>query len=384
MPPLPLSFAIRFLIFVAVVFVLHIVVGAGLVLLALFGLSLAPLSASGVIVLAVAMGLLIGLLIAIIVSPVAIANIIALPVFAIGIAALVTIGTIAGLVATGTITVGLALVLIALIGLAALFVEAVWFVFGVHRLPLGLLGVRGLTSMPGVPFRLAELPDTIIRLLNRSNEIQPAKDGLSTNFTLGTGPNAKTATGQTFMFGAGESRSLSDPLQYAMGWTTLDSIDRRAADLAPAWSSSLMDPAAATEQFWPTIARFSTPFNIVPLERVTAARATVFRGALGAAWTPAIEAMFASGTLHAIDMTMFASLDPPTTAIPRFTPVTLTLLDFAAATQTLAPILVSVSNGAATQIYVDGVASPSAWLYALQAAKVSITVWGIWIGHVYR
>ena len=25
-----------------------------------------------------------------------------------------------------------------------------------------------------------------------------------------------------------------------------------------------------------------------------------------------------------------------------------------------------------------------AWLYALQAAKTSITVWGIWLGHVYH
>jgi len=29
-------------------------------------------------------------------------------------------------------------------------------------------------------------------------------------------------------------------------------------------------------------------------------------------------------------------------------------------------------------------ASPGAWLYALQAAKTSVTVYGIWLGHVYH
>ncbi|MEO1083744.1 MAG: lipoxygenase family protein, partial [Acidobacteriota bacterium] len=33
---------------------------------------------------------------------------------------------------------------------------------------------------------------------------------------------------------------------------------------------------------------------------------------------------------------------------------------------------------------IRGGASPGAWLYALQAAKTSITVYGIWLGHVYH
>jgi hypothetical protein len=31
-----------------------------------------------------------------------------------------------------------------------------------------------------------------------------------------------------------------------------------------------------------------------------------------------------------------------------------------------------------------GSTTASAWLYALQAAKVSVTVYGIWLGHVYH
>lgn len=32
----------------------------------------------------------------------------------------------------------------------------------------------------------------------------------------------------------------------------------------------------------------------------------------------------------------------------------------------------------------QGSTTPSAWVYALQAAKVSVTVYGIWLGHVYQ
>src|SRR5262249_35930835 len=35
-------------------------------------------------------------------------------------------------------------------------------------------------------------------------------------------------------------------------------------------------------------------------------------------------------------------------------------------------------------VYARGTASSGAWLYALQAAKTSITVFGVWLGHVYH
>ena len=35
-------------------------------------------------------------------------------------------------------------------------------------------------------------------------------------------------------------------------------------------------------------------------------------------------------------------------------------------------------------MFVEGEATDSAWLYALQAAKTSVTVYGIWLGHVYH
>src|SRR6201999_4545979 len=37
-----------------------------------------------------------------------------------------------------------------------------------------------------------------------------------------------------------------------------------------------------------------------------------------------------------------------------------------------------------SRIYSRQNSSPGAWLYALQAAKSSVTLYGIWLGHVYH
>jgi hypothetical protein len=48
----------------------------------------------------------------------------------------------------------------------------------------------------------------------------------------------------------------------------------------------------------------------------------------------------------------------------------------------LTPIAIRAwTKGGASHVYTR---DDNAWLYALQAAKTSITVWGIWIGHVYH
>ena len=55
-------------------------------------------------------------------------------------------------------------------------------------------------------------------------------------------------------------------------------------------------------------------------------------------------------------------------------------------TKSLTPvaIIVSGSKGAGRQVYRKATASKGAWLYALQAAKASVTLWGVWLGHVYH
>jgi len=97
-----------------------------------------------------------------------------------------------------------------------------------------------------------------------------------------------------------------------------------------------------------------------------------------------MDQLLEAGRLYAIDMTIFSEVAPPDTAQPRFTPSTLTFLEFEPAQKAFTPFLIQVSNGATTQHYANTPATASTWLYALQAVKVSLTVWGIWVGHVYH
>jgi hypothetical protein len=285
----------------------------------------------------------------------------------------------------GFIPLGLVLVSISILGLIGDFVGLLWFILQVHRLPLPLLGLEGLISIPGVPFRIGELPDTVLKLVERSQQIQSARDGLSTNFTLDAGTaNEVTATGSTFMYGAGQSRSLNLPEQFAMGWTTFDSIDQRAAPLLPAWSASLTDAYTATALFWPTIAKYNLAFNLAPLEKVSAARADQFRNALDGYWTTQMDYLLEAGRLYVIDMSIFSKVTSPDTALPRFTPATLTFLEFEPFQKAFTPFLIQVSNGVLTRHFTNTPATASTWLYALQAAKASLTVSGIWLGHVYH
>jgi hypothetical protein len=287
--------------------------------------------------------------------------------------------------AFGLIPLGFALVSISILGLIGELIGLLWFILQVHRLPLSLLGLEGLNSMPAIPFRIAELPDTILKLYERSQQIQPAKEALSTTFTLDAGTaNERTATGYTFMYGPGESRSLNLPEQFAMGWTTLGGIDQSAAPLLPVWAASLTDAGAATDLFWPTIAKYYLAFNLAPLEKLSATRAAQFKSELGEHWTTQMDSLLGAGRLYLIDLTIFSKITPPDTALPRFTPSTLTFLEFEPARKTFTPFLIQVSNGAITQVYTNTPATASTWLYALQAAKVSLTVWGIWLGHVYH
>src|SRR5262249_42357691 len=47
-------------------------------------------------------------------------------------------------------------------------------------------------------------------------------------------------------------------------------------------------------------------------------------------------------------------------------------------------IIVSGHGGRGRRLYRRGAASDGAWLYALQAAKASATLFGVWLGHVYH
>lgn len=291
---------------------------------------------------------------------------------------------VAGFVATT------AMVVISVVLLVALILTVLWFITDWHRLNLLFLGLPGATSVPAIPFRLVELPDTISKLAGRKAQVQQAASGLSMRYTIG----GKDANAYTFM-GMKEydpleralspytRLSLDDPSQYAMSWTTVGDVQ---SDAAQQWLGkfvdSLRDPNEATKQFWPTISTHGMPFNLLVLKRV-GSEDDSFKKALGDDWTPKMESVWQAGNLYAIDMTFFSMFEANTVNFfTRFTPGTLTFLERDPSTKDLAPFAVRVSDsGGKTVQYEDG---DPAWLYALQAAKTSVTVWGIWLGHVYH
>jgi hypothetical protein len=135
------------------------------------------------------------------------------------------------------------------------------------------------------------------------------------------------------------------------------------------------------------IARHGYGYNLIIPERVRGARAAALRRAFGPAWTGQVRAALATGDLYVIDMSRFESLAAGTVnGTPRFTPATTTLLIRNRRTKSLTPVAIIVSgqNGAGRQLYRKSNSSKGAWLYALQAAKTSITVYGVWLGHVYH
>jgi hypothetical protein len=295
--------------------------------------------------------------------------------------------------ALGLISLGIALIAFAAFGLIAVGLALLWIFFSMHRLNMPILGLGGLSNMPAIPFRLLpDVPDTVLKLFSKRKQETAPQNALTTVFTLGAGASARTANGRTFLYGDPDeddetytTYSLDAPEQFAMGWTTFDAMDTRSAGLVGEWSMSITDAAEATRQFWPTYARHYVQFGLMPMDKVTTTNGPAYKAAFGSRWTPAMDAMVSAGTLYVIDMTIFASMEPPTSNQPRFTPSTITFLERNPVAKTFTPFLIRVANAAITQDYANGTGvTASTWLYALQAAKTSITCWGIWLGHVYR
>ena len=286
----------------------------------------------------------------------------------------------------GSAFAGSIVAILLLVLIVAALALLVWFIFFVHRLPLALIGLGTLVNLPAVPFRVAELPGTALMLATRRRQTEQAMNGLSVPYTIG----GRTAEAYVYMFGTPSdpsftSLSLDRAEQFAMAWTTFADVERDARPLLPGLADTLRKPDDATQQFWPTIANHGLSFNLIVLEHVTGLRADKLKVELGAAWTDEMQALAGAGNLYAVDMRLFATA--PVTTVngsPRFTPATLTLLRRQSdPNNAILPFWIRAAgqDGAGEQDYVP---SDAAWLYALQAAKASITVWGIWLGHVYH
>jgi lipoxygenase len=285
----------------------------------------------------------------------------------------------------------------------------------------------GLTNMPAVPYLLtfSEPLLTLFHLARRSVEVQPAKDGLSNVYKIG----GQAATAYEFLYGTSASQelaragqrlkkilergfdgiqdaifredkfpngarsnktpltalSLDEPGDFSLSWTNFQSVFQQAQPLLPEFSASLQDVQAAADQFWPTIANSGSAYNLLVLQAVNGSQADSIRKQFGDLWgSLKLDQMQSESRLYAIDMTIFASLKTVSVdGFERFTPATVTLLEQDAMTKRLRPFAVRVESAGESQLYSNN-SAPGAWLYALQAAKTSATVWGIWLGHVYH
>ena len=295
----------------------------------------------------------------------------------------------------------------------------------------------GLGNLPGVPLSesVPDLVETVLRLGLRTEQDAQAKAGFSTPFTIGD----RTATASTFMFGnpashAGPHRStwhreaaewlrgvgttdilelfralrsqepsalasrtlppraappgtsLTAPEQFALSWTTWNGVLRDARPLLPALARTLTDAESATDAFWPNFAEHGTGYNLLVLQRVLPADGAALQDLFGPAWgNSGAPAALESGRLYAIDMRVWEGqgAEASRSASGRVTPSAVVLLRQNDAKQ-MRPFCIRISIDGNSQVYARGECTDGAWLFALQAAKAAITVWGIWIGHVYH
>jgi hypothetical protein len=263
----------------------------------------------------------------------------------------------------------------------------------------------GFEHCPAVPYWADEHGDpdlkhvlaTIVKLGARGQEGVPtAYHGLSTEYTIGgqthdayeflydlprPGSKDKQPTGST----RPDRLTLQAPTDFTLSWTTYGDLFKDSHDLADTFAATLTDSKTATELFWPTIANFGIGYNLLVLDRPDAKRAAELERDFAGAWhKEGMASLYDDGLLYEIDMSVldevggFTALD----GAVRFTPGTVTVLKQHKDSKALTPIAIRAwTKGGTSHVYT---ADDNAWLYALQAAKTSITVWGIWIGHVYH
>ncbi|GAA3637809.1 lipoxygenase family protein [Flavivirga jejuensis] len=329
-------------------------------------------------------------------------------------------------------------IILLLVGLALLIIAIFYFLkrrkdYGSHipKLPLRLLG---FVNIPAVPFQLKEIPKTLLRLGLRANATTQAKWGLNNFYQI----DENDENGYSYLYGRGKNvevaaedarqslksdleksvvsveltssklksrlstnkhlkasnnedpitlLSLTHPEQFTMSWTTFNGVYDNAQKFLPEMIGTMTDVDIANKAFWPTIAKHGFAYNLLILKKVEGATlVSDYKKAFGSAWTSDIEKLQQDGLLYAIDLRMYSSL--PVSEVkgsPRYTPATLTLLaqNTDKSLQPIAVLLVH-PNENDTTIYSFGVCTNGSWLYALIAAKTSITLYGIWMGHVYH
>lgn len=271
---------------------------------------------------------------------------------------------------------------------------------GDGSLPVGHLPNQG--NCPAIPYwaRPDGTPDWMhaygaaAALVARAAKADPAYDGLTTPYTIA----GETQPAYNFLYHpkGGAWNKLNElavdkETQFTLPWTNYGNVCKNFHDVVEAFAASLTEMPVANASFWPMMANFGVPFNLIVPTKINQARCTALAAEFGDAWAAdEMDALQSMGLLYEIDMTMMA-LEPRT--VPHqetgskevlFTPGTLTVLQQDPQSKQLTPVLIQVSpKGGPTKTY-RSTDTNNAWLYALQAAKTSIAVCGIWLGHVYH
>lgn len=287
---------------------------------------------------------------------------------------------------------------------------AYWYIINVHPLPKFVYGVADTSDLPAIPYILWEYAATAFRLNARTAQREQAFAGLTEEHTIdGVTKSAYQFLGLGDDDGVDTARSLDRPDQFSMAWTTFGGGnqfgdapfgDGSGRTLKEAWSDSLVDPAEATRQFWPTLAKYGVAYNLLvirkpaPDEEIDDLLALFPEDDLQN--RSVTQALHDEGRLFEMDMTIFERFDTLDPLL--FTPATRILLHRDPDTGNIEPFAIQVSGfeGAGKTLYrlsyptdadspvVSDGTPPAAWIYALQAAKASLTCWGIWIGHVFH
>ena len=178
--------------------------------------------------------------------------------------------------------------------------------------------------------------------------------------------------------------TLETPDQFTIGWTTFQDLFRHGYPHVDEYVQALTDPEAATRQFWPMIRSTALPFDLLVLRKLTAATVADYRTNFGTGWLAQYDDLLSAANLYGIDMTVFSGLAPESLSdnTVRFTPNTMVLLTMDGK-KNLTPIAVYVADPQDVNNAQTYTPRSPAWIYALIAVKTSMTVYGIWLGHVY-
>lgn len=306
------------------------------------------------------------------------------------------------------------------------------FIKAVTRVHHLNLRAKGLTEMPAVPFILTETLATIVKLGLRNEEMLMAKSGLSNLYSFDgheqtayrlmydkkpheTGKEEKEnllkalkRASEKDLLGLDKLEPhlknaafpkqainkeitftnlfLEKPEQFTMSWTNYYNIYENSVKegLEKKYPKILTDPKEATEQFWPMISENGLAYNLLFVQKINDKSVNEVKETFKDQWDKLLAPIFEKKLLYAIDLRIFCNWGAEQAhGFDRWTPGSWILLEQDPKTKKLNPVSVWVSdqNKSNAKIYIQ---SDAAWLFALSAARTSVTVYGIWLGHVYH